>query len=163
VNVEQWRWRLLWLAVFVAALSALHLADHAIRGNVVVTHGLNPHWNHSGWPFQPKFTEYTFALIVVSATFIIGIAGMVRGRLMAGYWVVTLIFLLGFVVLVHFVGSNAETPTIIYQTYLADGSSIAGTIALVIFYSIIVFGTTLVVLAANAGIASRRGRLTAPH
>jgi hypothetical protein len=158
LSTELWRKRLLWLAVFVAALSAVHLADHVIRGNIVVTHGLNPHWNHSGWPFQPRFSPFTIALIIVPLTFIIGIAALLRGRLMASFWVVTLILLLGFVALTHFIGSTSETPSVIYQTYSAVGSPVAGIIAVLILLSIVACGSALVVLAAWAGSAYGRSQ-----
>lgn len=34
------------------SLALLHFVDHAIRGELVVYRGLNPKWNHSGWPFN---------------------------------------------------------------------------------------------------------------
>lgn len=47
--------RLLVLATLVGwALGTAHLADHVIRGELVVRHGLDPTWDHSGWPFQPE-------------------------------------------------------------------------------------------------------------
>ncbi len=48
------RGRLLFLASVFAILALLHFADHAIRGELVVRGGLNPNWNHSGWPFNTQ-------------------------------------------------------------------------------------------------------------
>lgn len=161
MNAELWRKRLLWLAFFVAALSLAHLADHVIRGNIVVTHGLNPQWNHSGWPFQARFSPFTIALIIVPLTFVVGITGLLRGRLMSVYWVIMLIVLLAFVALTHFLGSNPETANVIYETYVSVGSPVTGVIAVVILFSTVVSGSALVVAAALASRASGYRSITA--
>lgn len=46
------RRRFVLLATAAAVLALLHFVDHAIRGELVVDQGLNPAWNHSGWPFD---------------------------------------------------------------------------------------------------------------
>lgn len=40
-----------WLLAMAFALSALHIADHALRVD------------HSGWPFRPEVTPFTFSLL----------------------------------------------------------------------------------------------------
>ncbi len=104
------RRRLIFLAGAFALLAFLHFLDHAVRGELVVQRGLNPNWNHSGWPFNTRSDKP-------------GIFFTVRGRLWAGYWLATSIVLFGFLALVHFVGfepNTAETPYVIAMSYPAD-------------------------------------------
>lgn len=53
-GIDALRRRLLYGTVILTTLGLLHHADHVIRGNLVVENGLNPDWNHSGWPFQDE-------------------------------------------------------------------------------------------------------------
>src|SRR5271169_4133827 len=82
------------LGVVVTALAAAHFADHILRGNIVISHELNPNWNHSGWPFQPRVTPFTPSLFVVSGLLLGGIWGSLRGKLGVGYWLTASIVLL---------------------------------------------------------------------
>lgn len=43
-------------------LAAVHLADHALRGDRVHDLNMPAAWDHSGWPFQPELTPYTLSL-----------------------------------------------------------------------------------------------------
>jgi hypothetical protein len=53
------------LALALAVVGGLHFVDHVIRGSLVVTHHLDPNWDHSGWPFEPQVTVFTFSLFGV--------------------------------------------------------------------------------------------------
>jgi len=120
------RRRLIFLAGAFALLAFLHFLDHAVRGELVVQRGLNPNWNHSGWPFNTRSDKpyiFPIAFIGVFALLLGGIFFTVRGRLWAGYWLTTSIVLFGFLALVHFVGfepNTAETPYVIAMSYPAD-------------------------------------------
>lgn len=117
------RRRLIILASVVAILAFLHFVDHAIRGELVVNGGLNPDWNHSGWPFNIHSDRpYIFpvSFVVVFGLLIGGVFFTLRGRLWAGYWPATSIFLFAFLTVVHFVGfsvGSAETPRVIAMSY----------------------------------------------
>ncbi len=89
----------------VAVAAVLHLADHAIRGEIVDDHGLIPEWNHSGWPFREVVTPFTASL-----AFFVGIVWTLRRRLWAGFWLSWAIVAAAVVVVVHFVpGPRTET------------------------------------------------------
>ncbi len=126
------RRRLLLLASVVTVLSLLHFVDHVIRGELVVSGGLNPDWNHSGWPFNtltdaPYIFPITF--VVVFGLLLGGIQFTLRGRLWAGFWLGTSIAVTAILVFVHFVGFSpgaAETPTVIAMSHSnAVGSVLA--------------------------------------
>ena len=139
------RRRLIGLAVVVAVLAAAHFADHVIRGELVTDRGLDPAWNHSGWPFQPRVTPFTVSLLLVSTLLLGGIVFTLRGRLWAGYWLGTAIILGAIVTQVHFVpGPNTEYPSVIVATY---GSSAAGIPAVIIVLAIL---AALVFMAVQA-------------
>ena len=111
------RRRLVVPAAVAAALGALHFADHVIRGRLVVEHGLDPVWNHSGWPFQPEVTPFTFSLVAVSLILLGGIYFTLKGPLWAGYWLGAALVLGALVTQVHFLaGPNSESPRVIYET-----------------------------------------------
>ena len=120
------RRRLIFLASVFAVLAFLHFADHAIRGELVVRGGLNPNWNHSGWPFNTHTDKpyiFPISFIVVFGLLLCGIFFTLRGRLWAGYWLATSIALFAFLAVVHFVGvspNNAETPHVIAMSYHAN-------------------------------------------
>src|SRR5262249_23945186 len=40
--------RIAWVVIILATA---HFVDHAVRGRLVHSRGLNPLWDHSGWPF----------------------------------------------------------------------------------------------------------------
>lgn len=119
------RRRLVLPAVAATLLGILHHADHVIRGNLVVQRGLPAWWNHSGWPFQPEVTPFT-ASLAIYVILIGGIFFTLRGKLWAGYWLASSLLLGAVVTLVHFVGGEAETPSVIFQTY---GGGIAPVVA----------------------------------
>lgn len=117
------RRRLLIVASVMAILALLHFVDHAVRGELVISGGLDPTWNHSGWPFNTHSdTPYIFPLsfVVVSGLLLGGMFFTQRGRLWAGSWLGTSIFLFAFLLVVHFVGfsaGSAETPRVIALSY----------------------------------------------
>lgn len=113
--------RFILLAGATAVLALLHFIDHVIRGELVVNRGLNPAWNHSGWPFNAE-TDAPFVLhvvfVVVFGLLLGGILITRRDRGWAAYWLCTSIFLIGILAFVHFVGSDAaETPSVIARSH----------------------------------------------
>ncbi len=148
------RGRLVVVAVVAAVVSALHFIDHVIRGQLVVDRGLDPDWNHSGWPFQPEFNLFTIGLFLVSGLLLGGILFTLRGRLWAGYWLVTSIVLSTLVLFVHFFeGEKAETPGVIIQTYDNLALSIP---ALIVLFSLIGVLIAMVTRAVRARQVSGR-------
>ena len=141
----------------VAVAAALHLADHAIRGELVDNHGLIPEWNHSGWPFRDAVTPFT-ASLAIPLIFLLGIAFTLRRRLWARFWLAWATVATAVVVVVHFVpGPRTETIGVIYRTYVRGGvGAMAGALAVVVV-AVILFGlATLIALALRARRASRR-------
>src|SRR3712207_313828 len=106
------RRRTLLIAWITLALAALPFIDHAVRGDYMIDHGLDPSWNHSGWPFLPEFTPFTTSLFGVCGLLGVGIWLTYRGRVGAGYWLATAVLLGALVVWVHFLGPQAETPAV---------------------------------------------------
>jgi hypothetical protein len=112
------RGRLVAVAVVTAVFGSLHLADHVIRGRLVTDRGLNPSWDHSGWPFEARFSPFTISLVLVYVLLLGGIVLTLRARLWAGYWLGVAIVLCLVVVQVHFLGgARSEFPSVIYRTY----------------------------------------------
>lgn len=145
------RRRTLRIAVVVAILATVHFVDHAVRGRLVHSRNLDPLWNHSGWPFEGRFSPFTVSLAVVYGLLLIGIVLTRRGRTWAGYWLATAVVLGGVVAFVHFVpGSRTETPAVILGTY--DEPAI-GIPAVLITFAIVV---CLIVMAVNAVLVARR-------
>jgi hypothetical protein len=139
------RRRLIGVAALTAALATLHFTDHVIRGQLVLDRGLEPAWNHSGWPFQARFSPFTVSLILVYGLLLGGIVLILRRQVWAGYWLVTAILLGAIVTQVHFgPGPNTESPSVIIETY---GSRAVGVTAVVITFAI---AATLIVMAAQA-------------
>lgn len=153
------RRRFLLLAGVLAVLALLHFVDHVVRGELVITRGLDPDWNHSGWPFHPDGDDpyiFTGAFVVVASLLSVGILGTLRGRLWAGYWLATSIFLAALLVFVHFVGfeeGNAETPSIIAMSH---DSSVGAVLALIDLFG-------LFVLLAALAFHSIRARQLSGH
>ena len=114
-----------------------HHLDHVVRGN------------HSGWPFQEAVTPFTFSLLIY-ALLLPGLYLTWRGRLMAGYWLLTAVVLFAVVTLAHFVGAQREAP--IRDIYAVYASPVWGLLALVDLAAIYVS------LAALAGVAIRAFR-----
>jgi hypothetical protein len=138
------RRRLVLVATIVEAIGTLHFVDHAVRGRLVVDRGLNHDWNHSGWPFQHDFSPFTVSMIVVYGLLLGGIWFTLRRRLWAAYWLGTAVIIGAIVVFVHFVGSDAETPRMILDTYDNLAAAIP---ALIVLFGVIAI---LVVMAGHA-------------
>jgi hypothetical protein len=139
------RRRLIGVAALTAALATLHFTDHVIRGQLVLDRGLEPAWNHSGWPFQARFSPFTVSLILVYGLLLGGIVLTLRRQVWAGYWLVTAILLGAIVTQVHFgPGANTESPSVVIDTY---GNRAVGITAVTIVFAI---AGTLVVMAAQA-------------
>ena len=139
------RRRLVAVAAITAVLGTLHLFDHVVRGRLVGDRGLNPDWDHSGWPFEARFSPFTISLVLVYLLLVGGIVFTLRGRLWAGYWLGVAIVLCLVVVQVHFLGgSRSEFPSVIDHTYGQPGPGVA---ALLDLFATI---TSLVVIAVNA-------------
>jgi hypothetical protein len=139
------RRRLVTVAAVTAVFGSLHFVDHVIRGRLVTDRGLNPAWDHSGWPFEVRFSPFTISLVLVYLLLVGGIILTRRGRVWAGYWLGVAILLCLVVVQVHFLGgSRSEFPSVIYDTYdqpipgLAALADLAATIG------------SLLVMAGNA-------------
>ena len=142
---EVLRRRLIGVAALTAALATLHFTDHVIRGQLVLDRGLEPAWNHSGWPFQARFSPFTISLILVYGLLLGGIALTLRRQVWAGYWLVTAILLGAIVTQVHFgPGPNTESPRVISNTY---GNRPLGIAAVILTFAI---AATLIVMAAQA-------------
>ena len=110
------RRRLIFFALLVSALALLHHLDHVARGEIVLEEGRPHEWNHSGWPFQDRVTPFT-ASLAVYGVLLGGILLTVRRGAWAGYWLVSSIVLLAIVFFVHFLGREAETPSVIWRTH----------------------------------------------
>ena len=147
------RRRLVLAAVLLTLFAALHHADHVIRGYLVVANGLDPDWNHSGWPFREEVSPFT-ASLAIYLLLVPGIIGTLRGRLWGGYWLATVVVLAAIVTYVHFIpGQEAETPDVIRRTYELSG---AHTLAPLL--SLLVLGAILGMLLVLGffAVASRR-------
>ncbi len=146
------RRRLLVIAWVVLGLAALHFVDHVIRGYYVINQGLDPTWNHSGWPFLPEFTPFSASLIGVSGLLGAGIWLTARGTVWARYWLVTAILLGALVVAVHFIGAQAETPAVIYNSWpnpVAGLLAVANTIA--VMAALLLMGVNAVLVGRSSG------------
>jgi hypothetical protein len=148
---------LLGAAVLVTVLALTHHADHVIRGELVSDHGLDVRWNHSGWPFRPSVTPFTFSLAVY-AILLPGIVLTLRRRVWAGYWIVASIVLAAVIVVVHFLpGPRTETPRVIYESYeRSSGRALAGALAVADVLVIVVALGALFLLAVRARRISGR-------
>ena len=151
------RKRLVLTAAVVAVAAALHLVDHAIRGEIVDDHGLIPEWNHSGWPFREEVTPFTPSL-AIPLIFVVGILLTLRGRLWSGFWLGWGTIAAAVVVVVHFVpGPRTETMGVIYRTYVRGGvGGLAGALALLVVAAILLGLAVLRSQALRARRASGR-------
>jgi hypothetical protein len=137
--------------VVVLVLGTAHFIDHAVRGRLVHSRHLNAAWDHSGWPFESRFSPFTMSLIAVYGLLLTGIVLTRRERLRAGYWLITAVILAGIVIFVHFVpGPRTETPAVIMGSY--DQPSI-GIPAVVDTFAIV---AALIAMAYNAVYVARR-------
>jgi cytochrome bd-type quinol oxidase subunit 2 len=143
------RRQLVAVAAVTAVFGGLHFVDHVIRGRLVVDRGLDPAWDHSGWPFEARFSPFTISLLVVSLLLLGGIVFTLRGRLWAGYWLGVAIVLCLVVVQVHFLGgARSEFPSVIYDTYDSTYDQAAPGIAALADLAATI--ASLLVMAVNA-------------
>jgi hypothetical protein len=146
--------RLLAVAIFVTVLAVLHFLDHAARGKRVRDLGLDPNWDHSGWPFTPAFTPFSISLILVAAVLLGGICLTALDRAWAGYWLLAALILAAVVTQVHLVpGEHQESPSVIYRSWI--GQPVVGGLAVTDTLLIIL---SLLVMAANAIQVGRHSR-----
>src|ERR671916_2655351 len=128
-NLQRW---LLITATAVTIFGLLHHVDHVVRRD------------HSGWPFQDEVSPFTFSLLIY-ALLVPGLYLTFRGRLMAGYWLVTAVVF----TLAHFVGSEREAPIRdIYAVYASPAWSFLALLDLAAIYVglTILAGATIVVI-----------------
>ncbi len=129
-----------------SALAGIHLADHVLRGRQVAHHGLDPKWNHSGWPFASDVSPFTASLVIVISVLIGGLLLTVRRRAWAGYWLGASILLGLIVTVVHFVPTpNQESPSVIYHSW--PGQPVLGVLAVAVTFAIV---GALILMGVNA-------------
>ena len=128
-----------WLLVFASGavvFGLMHHADHVIRGN------------HSGWPFQPEVTPFTFSLLIY-ALILPGIYLTSRGRSIPGYHLFVALAGLALLGFVHFVPTgDHEAP--IRDIYMIYESPLAGMFALVVLAGLIASVAALGAVALGA-------------
>ena len=145
------------LGAVVGVAAALHLADHAIRGQIVDENGLAPEWNHSGWPFRDAITPFT-ASLVIPLVFLAGVL-LTRGRrVWAGFWLAWSVVAAAVVIAVHLLpGPRTETFGVIYRSYDRGGvGPVAGGLALLVLVVILGGLAALVAMAIRARRSSGR-------
>src|SRR5918994_1111686 len=138
VHAKLRRWLLI-AASGTTAFAIMHHTDHVVRGN------------RSGWPFEEAVTPFTFSLLIY-ALLLPGLYLTWRGRLMAGYWLLTAAVLFAVVTLAHFVGAQREAP--IRDIYAVYASPVWGFLALLDLAAIYV---GLTILAGATIVVIRRG------
>jgi hypothetical protein len=142
------------IAAVTLALAVVHLIDHAIRGQLVVSRGLDPAWNHSGWPAQQRFSPFTVSLFLVLGLLTGGILLTLGRRVWARYWLLTAIVLGAIVVQVHFLaGRYAETPGVILGSY---DNPLLGVPAVAVTFAIVAMLLIMGVYAVRVGRRSGR-------
>jgi hypothetical protein len=133
-----------WLLVAASCTTIfafVHHLDHVVRGN------------HSGWPFEPAVTPFTFSLLIY-ALLVPGLYLTAKGRLIAGYWLFTAVLGLTLLIWVHFVPTrDYEAP--IRDIYGVYGSPVVGFLAVA---DLILLIASVVALAGVAIQALREGR-----
>jgi hypothetical protein len=133
-----------WLLVAASCTTIfafVHHLDHVVRGN------------HSGWPFEPAVTPFTFSLLIY-ALLVPGLYLTAKGRLIAGYWLFTAVLGLTLLIWVHFVPTrDYEAP--IRDIYGVYGSPVVGFLAVA---DLIMLIASVVALAGVAIQALRKGR-----
>src|ERR671917_127099 len=133
-----------WLLVAASCTTIfafVHHLDHVVRGN------------HSGWPFEPAVTPFTFSLLIY-ALLVPGLYLTAKGRLIAGYWLFTAVLGLTLLIWVHFVPTrDYEAP--IRDIYGVYGSPVVGFLAVA---DLIMLIASAVALAGVAIQALRKGR-----
>ncbi len=133
-----------WLLVAASCTTIfafVHHLDHVVRGN------------HSGWPFEPAVTPFTFSLLIY-ALLVPGLYLTAKGRLIAGYWLFSAVLGLTLLIWVHFVPTrDYEAP--IRDIYGVYGSPVVGFLAVA---DLIMLIASVVALAGVAIQALREGR-----
>jgi hypothetical protein len=133
-----------WLLVAASCTTIfafVHHLDHVVRGN------------HSGWPFEPAVTPFTFSLLIY-ALLVPGLYLTAKGRLIARYWLFTAVLGLTLLIWVHFVPTrDYEAP--IRDIYGVYGSPVVGFLAVA---DLILLIASVVALAGVAIQALREGR-----
>lgn len=140
LNAGLRRW-LLVAGIVVTFFGILHHVDHVVRGN------------HSGWPFQDAVTPFTFSLLIY-ALLLPGLYLTWRGRLMAGYWLLTAAVLFVVVTLAHFVGAEREAP--VRDIYGVYDNPVWGFLALADLWAIFAGLAVLAGVAIQALLVTRR-------
>lgn len=134
-----------WLLIFATAavvFSALHHADHVIRGN------------HSGWPFEAEVTPFTYSLLIY-ALVLPGIYLTAKGRRIAGYHLFVAVGGLALIGFVHFAPTGAQEAPI-HDIYAAYASTAAGLFALAVLAGLIMSVTALATVALGTVRAGSR-------
>ena len=153
-STQRERRSLLTLGWVTAVLAALHLGDHALRGERVHSHDLPAKWDHSGWPFQPETTPYTFSLVAVTLILGVGLWGTHRGKLWAGFWLAAALVLGSIVTIVHLLPTEQqESPSVIYGSW--QGLEALGILSVGITFAIV---AVLLLMGLNAVRVARRSR-----
>lgn len=133
---------LLVLASSAVFFSVLHHADHVVRGT------------HSGWPFGPEVTPFTYSLLIY-ALVLPGIYQTARGRDVAGYHLFVALGGLALLGAVHFVPVGGhEAP--IGDIYMVYEGQLAGMLALGILAGLMVSVAALAAVALRAVLARLR-------
>ena len=139
---EGYRRLLLVFASGAVAFGLLHHTDHVIRGN------------HSGWPFQPEVTPFTFSLLIY-ALILPGIYLTARGRSIPGYHLFVAVVGLALLGFVHFVPTeDFEAP--IQDIFLVYETPLAGMLALGVLAGLIASVAALGAVAIGAIRAGSR-------
>src|ERR687898_971555 len=142
VHAKLRRWLLI-AASGTTAFAIMHHTDHVVRGN------------RSGWPFEEAVTPFTFSLLIY-ALLLPGLYLTWRGRLMAGYWLLTAAVLFAVVTLAHFGGSEREAP--IRDIYAVYYSPMWGLLALADLTAIFISLAVLAIAAVQALRLAQRSR-----
>ncbi|MDQ4037197.1 MAG: hypothetical protein M3313_02300 [Actinomycetota bacterium] len=143
---------LILVAAVTTVLAGIHLTDHVLRGDRVRHLGLDPTWNHSGWPFTDQVTPFTFSLVIVTITLVGGLILTVLEKAWAGYWLGAAILLGAIVTFVHFLPTaKQESPQVISGSWSPE--ALLGTLAVVVTFAIV---GSLLVMGYNAVRVYRR-------
>lgn len=135
-----------WLLVAASCTTIfafVHHLDHVVRGN------------HSGWPFEPAVTPFTFSLLIY-ALILPGIYLTAKGRDVASYHLFVAVVGLALLGAVHF-APTGEQESPIHDIYMVYDSPLIGTLALVVLVGLI---TSVALLAITAFKALRARAMT---
>ena len=155
---DRLRRRMLIAAGLLTVFGLLHHADHVVRGEIVDADGLDPAWNHSGWPFQDAVSPFTASLLIY-VLLGVGIVLTLRRRVLGGYWLPATLVLAAIIIWVHFVpGPETETPRVIAESHR---SALAAVLALADVAAILATMAVLLALSVQA-LRSQRPRAGRP-